>query len=65
MKKQYITIELTEYKALRDICEQYQQLIGQYNLLKTYYDNLVKQVTPTKQPVKTKQKIGFNNDTDK
>ena len=60
MKKQYITIPLDEYKALRDICEEHQQLIGAYNLLKAYYDHLVEQITPKKEPVKTKQKIGFN-----
>lgn len=60
MKKQYITIEFDEYKALRDTCEDYQQLIGSYNLLKACYDNIVAKITPTK--TKEKKKIGFNND---
>lgn len=56
MEKQTITITLEEYKELRDIMEDYQKLIGDYNLLYKMYRDLVPKETKTKK----KQKIGFN-----
>ena len=56
MDKQTITISLEEYKQLRDIVEDYQILIGKYNLLSYVYNQI------TYQPeveVKEKNPIGF------
>ena len=60
MEKQDITIDLDEYKALRDICEDYQKLLGEYNLLVYLYKQLEAQVFPKEEkPTKEKRKIGF------
>lgn len=56
MEKQTITISLEEYKQLRDIVEDYQILIGKYNLLSYVYNQI------TYQPeveVKENNPIGF------
>ena len=57
MKKQYITITLDEYKELRAIIEEYNTLVGEYNLLKLMYD-LKLHPEPKEQPKKN-NKIGF------
>lgn len=54
-----IKITLKEYKALRDICEDYQKLLGEYNLLVYLYKQLEAQVYPKEEKVKEKRKIGF------
>lgn len=41
--EQKIEITLEEYKALRDICEDYQKLLGEYNLLSYVYNQLTYQ----------------------
>lgn len=55
MEEQTVTITLEEYKQLRDILEDYQRLLGEYNLL-TYAYNLQ---NPPEQKVKKKNPIGF------
>ena len=57
MEEQTITITLEEYKQLRDICEDYQKLLGEYKLLSYVYQQLTYQPEPEK--VKKKNKIGF------
>lgn len=57
--EQKITITLEEYKQLRDICEDYQKLIGEYKLLSYVYNQLTYQ--PEEEKVKKKKrKIGFD-----
>ena len=56
MEEQTVTITLEEYKQLRDILEDYQRLLGEYNLL-TYAYNLQ---NPPEQKVKKKNPIGFD-----
>ena len=56
MEEQTITITLEEYKQLRDICEDYQKLLGEYKLLSYVYQQLTYQ---PEEKVKVKQKIGF------
>lgn len=56
MEKQTVTISLEEYKQLRDMLEDYQKLLGEYNLLSYVYNQM------TYQPeveVKEKNPIGF------
>lgn len=57
MNEQTITITLEEYKQLRDLCEDYQKLLGEYKLLAYDYQRLTYQPEPEK--VKKKNKIGF------
>lgn len=74
MEEQTITITVEEYKSLRDICEEYQKLIGENNLsiqqlalLKTQYEELCEQYNklvryingPEEDKQKVKRKIGF------
>lgn len=57
MNEQTITITLDEYKLLRDLCEDYQKLLGEYKLLSYVYQQLTYQ--PEEEKVKKKNKIGF------
>ena len=73
MKKQYIQILLEEYKALRDICEEYQRLMGEhgltkyelealkekYNELAQRYNQIVAYINPPQEDEEKKRKIGF------
>ena len=57
MENQTIEISPEEYKMLRDMLEDYQKLLGEYNLLSYVYNQM------TYQPeveVKEKNPIGFN-----
>lgn len=54
MENQEIIIPLEEYKALRDICEDYQKLIGEYNILLMQY-----KILENNAKSKVKTKIGF------
>lgn len=56
MENQTIEISLEEYKELRGILEDYQKLIGGYNLLCYVYNQLV---CPQEVEEKTKNPIGF------
>ena len=55
--EQKIEITLEEYKQMRDILEDYQKLLGEYNLLSYVYNQLTYQ--PEEEKVKKKNKIGF------
>lgn len=55
MKRQEVIITLKEYKELLLLHAQYQELLGQYQLLSYAYQ----QVTKKKQEPKQKRKIGF------
>ena len=55
--EQKITITLKEYKQMRDMLEDYQRLLGDYQLLYYMYNQLTYQPEPEK--VKKKNKIGF------
>lgn len=57
MEKQTITITLEEYKQMRDMLEDYQRLLGDYQLLYYMYNQLTYQ--PEEEKVKKKNKIGF------
>lgn len=55
--EQKIEISLEEYKQMRDICEDYQKLMGEYQLLPYVYQQMTYQ--PEEEKVKKKNKIGF------
>ena len=57
MEKQTIKITLEEYKYLRDMLEDYQRLLGEYQLLSYIYQQMTYQ--PEEEKVKKKNKIGF------
>ena len=57
MDKQTIKITLEEYKQMRDMLEDYQRLLGEYQLLYYMYNQLTYQ--PEEEKVKKKNKIGF------
>lgn len=57
MKNQEIKISLEEYKQMRDMLEDYQKLLGEYQLLSYVYNQLTYQ--PEEEKVKKKNKIGF------
>ena len=57
MENQTIKITLEEYKQMRDMLEDYQRLLGEYQLLYYMYNQLTYQPEPEK--VKKKNKIGF------
>ena len=57
MDTQKITITLEEYKQMREIIEDYQRLLGEYQLLYYMYNQLTYQ--PEEEKVKKKNKIGF------
>ena len=57
MKEQTIKITLEEYKQMRDMLEDYQRLLGEYQLLYYMYNQLTYQ--PEEEKVKKKNKIGF------
>ena len=50
--EQKITITLKEYKQMRDMLEDYQKMLGEYQLLNYVYQ-------PEEEKVKKKNKIGF------
>lgn len=54
MKRQEVIITLKEYKELLLLHAQYQELLGQYQLLSYAYQQVTKKKTLTK-----KEKIGF------
>lgn len=56
MDKQTVIISLEEYKQLRDMLEDYQKLLGEYNLLSYVYHQVTYQ---PKEEVKEKNPIGF------
>ena len=61
LNKQKIEITLEEYKKLRDICEEYNRLLGEYQLLSYVYNHQfsqVEEIEETSKKEKTRT-IGF------
>ena len=56
-KNKQLKITLEKYKYLRDMLEDYQRLLGEYQLLYYMYNQLTYQ--PEEEKVKKKNKIGF------